>query len=283
MDADGQTEAAAKLCRPHCARHLASRTVVGLLCFAPLRRIVHCVHYGVRVQTADLDPELDLGCLPYRERFASRARDEVHFEVVHRPAKKQKTPRYSKKRRKEVHKKAKKQKGPERPMSEGPAGELSAEPAPKRIRRDRDRISLLQWLNRRLDVVNVPLGMKVGDLADRLAATWPLAGDATGGVLKIYFRTHPAESLAYLCDRVKLDELTALRLRDGVPKPDPAAAPAPAEAATDALVAHDTSRRKRHLADAPVDSPADGCSEAAPMGHATRTRLPPGCARPRGH
>ena len=109
-------------------------------------------------------------------------------------------------------------------MSEGPAGELSAEPAPKRIRRDRDRISLLQWLNRQLDVVNVPLGMKVEDLADRLAATWPLAGDATGGVLKIYFRTHPAESLAYLCDRVKLDELTALRLRDGVPKPDPAAA-----------------------------------------------------------
>ena len=132
-------------------------------------------------------------------------------------------------------------------MSEGPAGELSAAPAAKRIRRDRDRISLLQWLNRQLDVVNVPLGMKVGDLADRLAATWPLAGDsdATGGVLKIYFRTHPAESLAYLCVRVKLDELTALRLRDGVPKPDPAAAPAPAEAATDALVAHDTSRKRR--------------------------------------
>jgi hypothetical protein len=26
-----------------------------------------------------LDPELDLGCLPYRERFASGAPDEVHF------------------------------------------------------------------------------------------------------------------------------------------------------------------------------------------------------------
>ena len=64
-------------------------------------------------------------------------------------------------------------------MSEGPAGELSAAPAAKRIRRDGDRISLLRWLNRRLDVVNVPLGMKVGDLADRLAATWPLAGDVT--------------------------------------------------------------------------------------------------------
>ena len=152
-------------------------------------------------------------------------------------------------------------------MSEGPAGELSAAPAAKRIRRDGDRISLLRWLNRRLDVVNVPLGMKVGDLADRLAATWPLAGDVTGGVLKIYFRIQQAESLAYLCDRVKLDEPTALRLRDGVPKPYPAAPPAAAEAATDALVAHDTSRRKRHLADAPGDSPADGCSdsEAAPM------------------
>ena len=53
---------------------------LGLLCFAPLRRIVHWAHYGVRVRTADLDPELDLGCLPHRERFASGARDEVHFE-----------------------------------------------------------------------------------------------------------------------------------------------------------------------------------------------------------
>ena len=33
---------------------------------------------GIRV--ADLDPELDLGCLPYRERFASGAPDEVHFD-----------------------------------------------------------------------------------------------------------------------------------------------------------------------------------------------------------
>ena len=112
--------------------------------------------------------------------------------------------------------------------------------------------------------MNVRLGLKVGDLADRLAATWPFAGVATGGVLKIYFRTQPAESLAYLRDRVKLDELTALRLRDGVPNPYPAAPPAAAEATTDALVAHDTSR-KRHLADAPGDSPADSCSEAAPM------------------
>ena len=53
---------------------------LGLLCSAPLRRIVHWAHYGVRVRTADLDPELDLGCLPYRERFASGARDEVHFD-----------------------------------------------------------------------------------------------------------------------------------------------------------------------------------------------------------
>ncbi len=57
-------------------------------------------------------------------------------------------------------------------MSEGPAGELrlSAAQAAKRTRRDGGRICLLRWLNRRLDVVNVPLGMKVRDLADRLAA-----------------------------------------------------------------------------------------------------------------
>ena len=58
----------------------------------------------LRVQTADLDPELDLGCLPYRERFASRARDEVHFEVVHE-GKKTEDSEYSKKEKKrEVHK-----------------------------------------------------------------------------------------------------------------------------------------------------------------------------------
>ena len=61
---------------------------LGLLCFAPLRRIVHWAHYGVRVRTADLDPELDLGCLPYRERFASGARDEVHFDKMQKNRKK---------------------------------------------------------------------------------------------------------------------------------------------------------------------------------------------------
>jgi hypothetical protein len=137
---------------------------------------------------------------------------------------------------------------------------------------------------RRLDVVNVRLGLKVGDLADRLAATWPFASNATGGVLKIYFRTRPAESLAYLRDRVKLDEPTALRIRDGVPNPYPAAPPAAAEATTDALVAHDTSR-KRHLANAPGDSPADSCSEAAPMDEpraADEARLGEGAAELHG-
>jgi hypothetical protein len=68
LDGDWQTEVAAKLWRTHCARRLAraTRSVVGLLCFAPYRRIVHCVHYGVR----DTDRRLGSGvgsrrCLPY--------------------------------------------------------------------------------------------------------------------------------------------------------------------------------------------------------------------------
>ena len=52
----------------------------------------------LRVRTADLDPESDLGCLPYRERCASGARDEVHFD------KRQKN-------RKKVIKKRRKRKG----------------------------------------------------------------------------------------------------------------------------------------------------------------------------
>ncbi len=64
-------------------------------------------------------------------------------------------------------------------MSEGPAGELSAAQAAKRTRRDGGQICLLRWLNRRLDVVNVPLGMRVRDLADRLAAPGRSRADLT--------------------------------------------------------------------------------------------------------
>jgi hypothetical protein len=53
-------------------------------------------------------------------------------------------------------------------MSEGPAGELSATPAAKLSRRDGDRMGLLRWPNRRLDVVNVVDTLELSEQTRRL-------------------------------------------------------------------------------------------------------------------
>jgi hypothetical protein len=135
-------------------------------------------------------------------------------------------------------------------MSEGPAAEQSPALPAKRYRADGSRQSLIQWLNTRLDVANVPLvGIKVGHLADRLAAAWPLAGEMTGLKLKKYFKNSPAESLRYLLDDVKLDEPTARRLRDGPLRRD-YAPPAAADGSVHAFLADGT----RQIRDQPRDS-----------------------------